>query len=195
MNVPEPKPCAQCGGPALGRFSLNFAEVCAACWLARPGAAVEASTEELAPLSGEALAQAVAVEVMGLTVARIYIDPYWADMNPPDGLFAAEPDVIEEIRQEKGMGGYRHFALVRYDRSIADAWPVVDRLKALGYDVELTVRAPQPEIPELLPYCVDVLDYYGKLKMLRDHEVQGEQLPQVICRAALAAVRARKETP
>ena len=125
-----------------------------------------------AELAGEELAHAVAVDVMGWRATHSEGVSYWHCF--PESIFTCRETFRPDLR-------------------ISDAWPIVEHLKALGYDVEITVRALQAEVPELLPYTVEVFAYnQGAARLQRDYECSGQSLPECICRAALAAVRAGK---
>lgn len=139
------------------------------------------------PLTGAALAEAVAVEVMGWRwfrapncdlIALFHPDPAERRMWAP-----SFSDVTEEQARYERFSDYR-VEVPDYADDIAAAMQVVERMQALGWAAEFGSCAVTPG-----GSCGGYYAQFVRDGNYRDNEMR-PTMPEAICRAALAAVRA-----
>ena len=153
---------------AEGRMPV-YAYTCPVCGVSvsTPGWRCMRHDPPPSELTGAALAEAVAVKVMGWRR-----DDWSSYADGPRWLWTGGGPL--------DLGKYTRVADFRPDLNIAQAWEVKDRMIALGWDFDYD-EEPSHHEPPMAGFTKGADSYYA----------QAEIAPTAICRAALAAVEAR----
>lgn len=119
----------------------------------------------------------VAERVFGYAAKHIETDEQWHKWNGDD-WFQGAPDLLAEIEEERGIGGYSEYSLPPYSSSIAAAWLVVEHFRA--YELKTSDRNVKRIMCRL----------WGQGIRARSGYAEDDTAPLAICRAALLACAA-----